>query len=288
MAVWSITFFIKSVYGNYSLNKAIALATIGGFFGALTFACRPPIGLVNILAIPLLITFFKKYKFTKESVMKVLIVAIPYIIIGSLLMIYNYVRFENVFEFGQSYQLTISDQHTYLNLLSRFDIKAIWSEIQFNFFKLEKYSKCFPYISVGGAFINFPILMFPYILFFFKKYRVSLVKKEINSFYIVLMILPFLVTIFDVIGSPFPFDRYRMDIYYLLAILTFIGISNYNNLNIEEKKKKIYNWIILIILIITTIKLILILFVPWDSNYTDYYKNVNPSIDNKIKSIIKN
>ena len=77
MAVWSIYFYFKAVYGDYSLKRAIIYATIGGLFGALTFACRPPIGFVNILAIPFLITFLHKYGINKKVIMHVLIVLIP-------------------------------------------------------------------------------------------------------------------------------------------------------------------------------------------------------------------
>ena len=60
--VWSLYFFIKAVYDTPSDNKAIALATLGGLFGALTFGCRPPIALANIIAVPLAIVFIRSRK----------------------------------------------------------------------------------------------------------------------------------------------------------------------------------------------------------------------------------
>lgn len=60
--VWSLYFFIKAVYDTPSNNKAIALATLGGLFGALTFGCRPPIALANIIAVPLAIVFIRSRK----------------------------------------------------------------------------------------------------------------------------------------------------------------------------------------------------------------------------------
>ena len=269
MAIWSIYFYIRAIYGDNSLNKAIFLAAIGGLFGALTFACRPPIGLINIVEIPLLIIFFKKYGLNKKTIMKVLIVLIPYIIIGASLMIYNYVRFDNVLEFGQSYQLTVADQHDYLNILSKFNYKTIKSILE-NFFKLPKYYNYFPYVNTSSIFFNFPILLLPYILILDKKYRKNLKDKKLMLLYISLMILPFIITTLDALSTPYLIERYRMDEYYILAILTFISISNYYT--IHKSKKDWLKIIINILAIITIIKCILLFFIPFDNNITDYNK----------------
>ena len=44
-------------------------------------------------------------------------------------MLYNYVRFDSPFEFGQSYQLTITDQSNYGNFFSQFDLLKICNGI---------------------------------------------------------------------------------------------------------------------------------------------------------------
>ena len=46
----------------------------------------------------------------------------PYVAVGVALMCYNYARFEDPFEFGQAYQLTVADQHLYS---ITFDAKTI-------------------------------------------------------------------------------------------------------------------------------------------------------------------
>lgn len=283
MAIWSLYFYFKSVYGHNDLNKSIILATTGGLFGALTFACRPPIGFVNILAIPLLITFFKKYGFNKKVISKVLIAFAPYIIIGSLLMIYNYIRFDNVFEFGQSYQLTVADQHNYLNITSRLNLTQIKTWLLYNFFEIKSLNSVFPYINISGAFINFPVFVLPYILIIDKNFRENLTSKKIKGLYITLMILPFLVTIFDIIASPFLTDRYRLDIYYLLAILTFISVINFYSIYNDKTIKRI----IIVISLLIIITCILLFFVPCDSNFTDYYKSINPRINEIINNFLK-
>lgn len=285
MAIWSLSFFIKSVYGDYSENKAIFFAIIGAIFGALTFACRPPIGLINLLMIPMLIDFYKKYGFNKRTILKTILVLVPYIIVGALIMIYNYVRFDNVFEFGQSYQLTMTDQHNYLNIISRIKLTNICKYVRGLFFDNGKFTNVFPYVGVSGIFFNFPILVTPYLFIFDEKFRKNLKDKKIFTLYVALMILPLFVAIFDSIEAPKYGERYRLDVYYILAILTYIGFANYHSVRSEykEKKNKAIKLAIIILSSLTIIKATLLFFVPRDGNFTDYYKDINPRIDNKIK-----
>lgn len=79
----------------------IAFAIFGALFGAFVFGCRPTIGIANIIAIPLCYIFIKRNVKCKKDVAGLLCVFLPYIIVGAGLMLYNYVRFGDVFEFGQ-------------------------------------------------------------------------------------------------------------------------------------------------------------------------------------------
>ena len=283
-SIWSFYFYLKAVYGNKLLNKAIIYATIGGFFGAITFACRPPLGFINLLAIPLVITFFKKYGLNKKVILKVLIVLIPYLIVGTLLMLYNYARFENVFEFGQSYQITLADQHNYLGIFARFDIVKILSGILYNFLEIKLPTKMFtfPYLNISGAFINYPILLLPYLLFIKKDFRDNLKNKDIKWLYICLMTLPFIITIIDILGSPFLTERYRLDIYFILGVLTFICIINYYEIFKFSVKYDLYKYITYGVSILVIITSILLFFVPCDYNYTAYYSDIIPKINDAL------
>lgn len=277
-AIWSIFFYLKAVYGNHSYNKSILYATIGAFLGALIFACRPPIGLVNILAIPLLITFLKKHSFNK----KIFIVIIPYIIIGISLMIYNYIRFDNIFEFGQSYQLTVTDQHNYINIFSRINIINILINVLVSFISSGGISKQFPFITISGSFINFPILIIPYLLFISKNFRQILKNKNIYHLYIFLMVIPFIIIIFDTLTSPYIINRYRLDVHFILSILSFIGIANYFS-QTKNYRNKIFDTIIIILSIFAIITGILLFFVPDDFNYIQYHPEINQKINNFLK-----
>lgn len=274
LAIWSIFFFIKAVFDNLSENKSILYATLGSLCGALTFACRPPIGLVNILVIPLLITYLKKRKLNKKLLTKLCLAALPYFIVAGLLMTYNYIRFENPFEFGQSYQLTITDQQQYSKALSNINLLNLLNNIKIYFFEINEYTEKLPFVNFSGIFINFPILIFAYILLFNNNFRKQLKIKNIWWLYITLLIVPIIIVIVDSLFSPYPLERYRMDIYYIMTIATFIAFCNYD-LNFKNQNNKKYTIILSILLILTLIKIVLLYLVPYDSNYTDFFNIFN-------------
>jgi hypothetical protein len=281
MAIWSLYFFIKSVYDEHSENKSIMLAFFGSLFGALTFACRPPIGFINILVIPMLIHFLKKHKINRKLIGKLIFAALPYLIIGALLMTYNFVRFDSPFEFGQTYQLTMADQHNYNNLFANLDISDLLNGIRKNFFDTGSISDGFPFVAISGIFLNFPILALPFMMLFNEEFRKKLKENKLHIIYLILMILPLFVTAFDLLCSPGPGERYRMDEYYILAILTFISIINYYSIS-SDKSKKIFTYFINIFAVITIFKCVLLFLVPSDQNFTAYYPEVLPKISKFI------
>lgn len=269
LAIWSIYFFVKAVYDDVSENKSILFAFLGSLFGALTFACRPPIGLINILVIPLLITYLKKHKLNKKLFGKLVLAALPYLIVAALLMLYNYARFENPFEFGQTYQLTIADQHNYGSIFKNIDLGNLFKNVIIYFLDVNRPLKNFPYINYGGIILNFPILVFPYIIIYNENFRKRIKEKNMWSFYLCLLILPILIIIIDSLFSPIPLERYRMDVYYIMVISTFISICN---CDIDFGKSKAYKIILIILLALTLVKIILLFLVPNDGNFVSYYQ----------------
>lgn len=278
MAVWCLYFFMSAVYDEHSENKRIVLAAIGSLFGALTFACRPPIGFANFLIIPMFIHYLKQRKADSKLVKKLILAALPYLVIACLLMIYNYARFENPFEFGQSYQLTIEDQTAYKNIFSRIDYAKIINGIHKNFFENGSTVDIFPYTGIKGILLNFPILFLP-LLIINDKFRKNLKEKKLFSIYTILMILPVVVTIVDVIYAPSVDERYRMDEYYLMSILTFITIVNWYQVS---SSKKFIRYFINIFAMLTILKCALLFCVPFDVNYAYVYPDQLKEIVKKI------
>lgn len=140
---------------------------------SLSVACRPTQLLSSIIVVPILLKIFiQNVKEKKDIVKNILAVAVPYLTVGIALMYYNYIRFESVFEFGASYQLTINDM---TNLSNRF--MTIGMGIICSLFSIPNFIPNFPFMYchnnlltfygfyyienvMGGLFIMAPICMF--------------------------------------------------------------------------------------------------------------------------------
>ena len=95
LEIWSIYFFCKAVWVLKEENEQLNHAVIGALLGALTFGCRPTIGLANLMVLPCLYAFLKQRKLTPQLFRKLILAASPYFFVAIVLMAYNYVRFEN-------------------------------------------------------------------------------------------------------------------------------------------------------------------------------------------------
>lgn len=224
LEIWSLYFFIRAVWGDGSENVKILLAAIGALLGALVFGCRPPIALANILVIPMLYVFIRQRKFTWKLLGKLCLAALPYAFVAAGLMLYNYARFENPFEFGQAYQLTVADQTSYKLTLDTQMLLKIFNNTAENFFGLAGIRGNFPYLYHGGVFFNFPILFLTAAVFK-TSVRRELKKQNLRPFVIGLAVAMVLISALDIMWTPYLLERYRMDIYFLAGIACFITIG---------------------------------------------------------------
>lgn len=266
MMIWSLYFFYKAVYMCDKENKSILYAFLGSLFGALTFGCRPPIGIANIIAIPMYIDFLKNKKFSFKFLLKNIIIFIPYIIIGAALMYYNYIRFDNIFEFGQSYQLTVADQHNYGNLLSRFNIKNIIYSFYYFFLKINSIRSFYEFVNTG-CLITYPIILL--IVFLVIKYDgYDFIKNHfpLKRILITSSVAVVLIVVFSALCSPYPIARYRTDFIWLIAIIIFILL-----LLVSDKCNKSINYVICFICFITICLCVILFLSPNDYNITQYY-----------------
>ena len=229
MEIWSILFFVLAVWGGWSEGRSIALAARGALLGALTFACRPSIGLANVLVLPMLAVFLKGRKLSAKLLGKLCLAALPYALVAAGLMAYNYVRFDDPFEFGQAYQLTVADQSGYNLAVSGRELLRIVVDTADTFFHIAPVKKIFPYIAGGGLayngiFFNFPILLLglvglsPAVL---KKAR----QEKLLPLMIGFVVAVLAVSAVDILWSPYLLERYHMDVYFLMGIGCFISLG---------------------------------------------------------------
>ncbi|MFQ9515742.1 MAG: hypothetical protein ACLRZ9_07920 [Eubacterium sp.] len=123
---------IYTAVSKRNINK-ICL-TAGALFMALAVGCRPNFLLATLIVLPIVLNglsngnhvvgtdkgslkakagSYIRNIFRKENCSAIILFAVPFILVGSGLMFYNYIRFDSIFEFGAKYQLTVYDTSYY-------------------------------------------------------------------------------------------------------------------------------------------------------------------------------
>ena len=263
----SVFFFYIAVYEKADEKSGLVYVFLGGLCGALAFGCRPPIALANLIAVPMFFAYSGKDK--KKAFV---VAAIPYIVTACCLMWYNAARFDNPFEFGQTYQMTVADQHMYGGVAEQFDPAAVWSFIRECFFAPFTVSGSFPFISYGGLFVTFPLLVVVIAVFFPPVYK-KLKAEGMAAFAFVLLALPFIIMAADALWSPFFIPRYRTDAAFLLATLSFIACAALVNAMPDGARRKAEHVFILLGML-CMLSSVLLFFVPFDRSLTEVYPEI--------------
>ena len=236
LEIWSIYFFVKAVWSETEEDSQLFYAFLGALLGALVFGCRPTIALANILVIPMLVVFLRQRKYTSALLKKLIFVALPYLLVGIALMAYNYARFEDPFEFGQKYQLTVADQTQYSIALNVETILRIINDSAESFFAFGDIRSDFPYLKPIGVFFNFPIL-----LLMVGVCKLSVVKNMHYAKVLPLMAGIFVtvlaITAMDILWTPYLLERYHMDIYFLLGIGCFLVVGFWYNICTAKQRR---------------------------------------------------
>ena len=276
LEVWSLFFFIRAAFVIRSEKKRVACAAAGALFGALAFGCRPPVALGNLLVLGLMISCLKGEKPSRKLSAGIFAAILPYIIVGAALMWYNGARFQNPFEFGQTYQLTVADQHSYASEFSGSGFLVMFLDIVGNFFDFAGFNETFPYIGFNGAFLNFPIFFL--ILILLDRQVMRGVRKDgIAGFVLGLAVTPVIVTAVDAAWTPFLMERYRLDIYYLLSILTFIAAAAAHR-DLKDRCARRVLWISDILGVMALVGSFLLFLVPNDCNITALYPEISDTM----------
>ncbi len=277
-ALWAITLYAFGVFFAQKEWVGVLSCTLAALSGALAFGCRPTAALANLVAIPLAIYYAKNYK-GKHIVRNFIIIAIPYLVVGALLMMYNYARFENPFEFGQAYQLTTLDQTSYSSFLSRFDPARDINGFYTNFLSWGEVTKEFPYLNYGGFLVTYPLMWLIVPFLTHKNVHSEMKTDKTKLFVLFLCFVPLLITIVDLFWAPGLCERYRLDGYFVLGILAFVVIGY--RIKTTEKAAK-YSSAISILAVVSILFAFLLFMRPNDANFADFL----PEEAEKVKNIV--
>lgn len=245
--VWGIYWWLK---GRDDEKKQNLYFTLGSACFALSVGCRPQSVLMCAVALPVFWEFFFKDKriATSKGIKNLVALGIPFIVVASGIMYYNYIRFASPFDFGSGYNLTTNDVtrrgfemgrtglgiFTYLFQTPSFTatfpfIKNV--DIETNYVGKTIYEYCF-----GGLITCTPVLWF---LGGLPKATRALKEKKLYGFAIVALLIGFATVIADTQAGGL-LQRYFSDFGYIFFLTAALIIfSLFDNVNTEETHKNL-------------------------------------------------
>lgn len=244
--VWGIYLWFK---GLNQEKKKLPLFFLGSLCMALSVGCRPQSVIICAVALPLFLGYFLKDKFIlkKQGLKQLLMLAIPFMVVASGIMYYNYIRFGSPFDFGSAYNLTTNDVtrrgfsmgrtglgiFTYLFQAPSFNATFPFIEsvsIETNYIGKTISEYCF-----GGLITSLPLLWFGFAL---PKVKTILKEKKAFALTIMLFLAGLAIVIADTQAGGL-LQRYYSDfgyVFFLGAIFVIYALcektSSQNDSNI--------------------------------------------------------
>lgn len=233
--VWGIYLWFKGLNTD---KKRLLHFFLGSLCMALSVGCRPQSVLICAVALPLFAGYFFKDKFIfkKQGIRELVILAIPFAVVASGIMYYNYIRFGSPFDFGSAYNLTTNDVtrrgfsfgrtglgiFTYLFQTPSFNATFPFIEevsIETNYMGKTISENCF-----GGLITSLPLLWFGFAL---PKVKNTLREKKLLSLTLVLFLIGLALVIADTQAGGL-LQRYYSDfgyIFFLGATLVIYSLA---------------------------------------------------------------
>lgn len=143
---WTAAFlyFLLKAYFESEFRKRIVFLVLSGVSVVLIAASRPTLLFYGAAAlVPAIFILTGKEDSLKRKISYVVSIGVPISIGAVMIMIYNYKRFENPFEFGFNYQLTVS-----IAKANTFSIAMIPATLYHYFIQQPNVNTNFPYIEI--------------------------------------------------------------------------------------------------------------------------------------------
>jgi len=227
--IWGCIVLFKSDNGE---GKHIKLF-LAGLLLASTAGCRPQMALWVIILFPAIFHIMGRKKINYICFL------IPFVLIASGLMYYNFIRFGNPFEFGSRYNLTFAD--TYHTTFSR---DYAGKGILYYLFRGMRFNEQWPYLkneilewdnagilaskaSSGGLFVTMPFFVLGagllIIFVYYKKKKIMIEKSAVEGLTVGMsaFILGVVIVLLDA-GKGGLMERYKLDFAMLFGISAVI------------------------------------------------------------------
>lgn len=249
--VWGIYLWFKGL--NTDKNKLLNFFT-GSLCMALSVGCRPQSVLICAIALPLFLSYFfkEKYLFKKQGIKELVTLAVPFVVIASGIMYYNFIRFGSPFDFGSAYNLTTNDVtrrgfspgrtglgiFTYLFQTPSFNATFPFIEqvsVETNYMGKTIVENCF-----GGLITSLPLLWFGFAL---PKAKTVLKEHKIFALTLTLFLIGFALVIADTQAGGL-LQRYYSDFGYIFFLGTiFVIYSLCEKSNLTKNSNTLNNLI---------------------------------------------
>jgi len=255
-----------------NIKKQYILILILSFCLALSVGARP----FYVLYIPIffILIMILKYKQTKNisNIIKTaMFFIIPCIFYGSIIALYNYLRFDSIFEFGFKY--TLNSENHYEQFSSLKDVCLAIKNDLFQFPDINKNTvfslvqtdgHLFANESVVGIIWSFPLI---FLFLFIPKFLIDNFKKNKNIFYITILMLVVICTNIFITSFIGMVTRYFFEYMSFIVILSIILFYYLYNIAKTKNLKNMLNVFFTIIFIYSVFINICLLFCENNSLY---------------------
>jgi hypothetical protein len=234
-SVWGLFFMLRSVKHDYFSKSSPLFLFFGGLCLALAVGCRPTAILFSLLVPVILFPALRNHILLRKTIvnnplyLSLIVLALPYIIIGAGLMWYNYARFGSIAEFGATYQLTLENISVITDVGALGTLRRAFDGLFLFLFTPFSLSPHFPFVSTNTApsvFTGFmsqdpligvfalPITWFLPVMFFKRDKKATLL---ILNMIVVALITVILSAVFVGVQG-----RYSVDFFWLFAFSSLL------------------------------------------------------------------
>lgn len=220
---------------------------------------------MNVVAIPMLLHYLRGKERSVAQVGKVCLVMLPYALVGLGIMAYNYVRFGSPTDFGAAYQLTLVNVADFVKDSKRMGVVPIVNGLRSTFVSSSSAEE-FPFVTWGGVFANYPILL--YCLYLLQGRAMRVVRdKGLLGIVGTLFALPVVLAIVTNLWSPLYYERYNMDLYPSIVLLLLLAFAV--SFEPEADRIQAHAFWLNLALVGTLCKCVLLFCVPYDFSWAE-------------------
>ncbi len=238
---------VEKAENKKNTKKVGILLAAGSFLTAFTAGARPQMVLGAVVSLPVIfpLLFTKEESGRKPVWGRIVCYALPYLLTAAGLMLYNYVRFGSVLEFGTKYNLTFA----YVNqgglypetagaglfyyLLRPFHLTGMYPYLQRTSLDWSNPGLLANHPSIGGLYILYPLLWAGALLLAGKNREGERTGELYAVGRLFLALVPVLVIADALMGGLM--DRYKLDFAVFAAAAMGLGVMSRKKEILPEK-----------------------------------------------------